>query len=382
MGIDVAGYLAEQQRKASASGQPDLAQQWINLEQLYNKKLWHQLTLAVGQFVKQPAMQQGDALINFYQQFLCDFEHRVNCLALMEIALIICAQFKNETEALEFLDKMKGIVKGSDEATVLCMTAIGNIKLKQEKYDDSKLIVKQAQELLDTLDEVTSVHGRFYQLSSKYHMIMGNHADYYRDALRFLGCMDISEMSQQDQADQAFHLGLAAILGKNVYNFGELLAHPVLSSLNNSSRQWLVDLLYAFNAGNIEKFNQLSVQWKKQLDLAAHEVQMMQKITLLCLMEMTFKRAATNRRLTFQDIANEARIPLDEVELLVMKALSLSLVRGSIDEVDLCVHMTWVQPRVLDKNQIGTMKDKMKTWSNMVMDMERLVEVRAHDILT
>ena len=35
-----------------------------------------------------------------------------------------------------------------------------------------------------------------------------------------------------------------------------------------------------------------------------------------------------------------------------MKALSLGLVKGSIDQVDKKVHMTWVQPRVLDRNQV------------------------------
>jgi len=144
----------------------------------------------------------------------------------------------------------------------------------------------------------------------------------------------------------------------------------------------LVELLFAFNAGDIDKFHGLAGHWKKQLDLAAQEGEMLEKIVLLCLMEMTFKRAATNRRLTFQDIASEAKIPLDEVEMLVMKALSLNLVKGSIDEVDRCVHMTWVQPRVLDKTQIGVMKEKMKIWSSMVLDMERLVEIKAHDILT
>lgn len=42
-----------------------------------------------------------------------------------------------------------------------------------------------------------------------------------------------------------------------------------------------------------------------------------------------------------------------QVELLVMKALSVGLVKGSIDEVDKRVHMTWVQPRVLDLQQVG-----------------------------
>ena len=35
-----------------------------------------------------------------------------------------------------------------------------------------------------------------------------------------------------------------------------------------------------------------------------------------------------------------------------MKALSLGLVKGHIDEVEQRIHMTWVQPRVLDLEQV------------------------------
>ena len=97
---------------------------------------------------------------------------------------------------------------------------------------------------------------------------------------------------------------------------------------------------------------------------------------------MTFKRPATNRQLTFDEIAREAQLPVLDVEMLVMKALSLGLVRGSIDQVDQKVHMTWVQPRVLDKDQIKTMQKKLELWCGDVREMEKLVENKAQDILT
>lgn len=48
--------------------------------------------------------------------------------------------------------------------------------------------------MLNNLPGVTSVHGRFYDLSSKYYRIIGNHASYYKDALRYLGCVDIKDL--------------------------------------------------------------------------------------------------------------------------------------------------------------------------------------------
>ena len=54
------------------------------------------------------------------------------------------------------------------------------------------------------------------------------------------------------------------------------------------------------------------------------------------------------------------------MELLVIRALSLNLVKGVIDEVDEKVHMTWVQPRVLNNEQVMILKPSstynLKDW--------------------
>lgn len=116
--------------------------------------------------------------------------------------------------------------------------------------------------------------------------IQGDHAQYYRTALRYLGCIDLDTLTEELKVQHAFFLGLAALLGEGVYNLGELLAHPVLETLKQTENSWLISLLYAFNSGNITKFEQMKPQWGAIADLAAQELFLRQKISLLCLMEV------------------------------------------------------------------------------------------------
>jgi 26S proteasome regulatory subunit N9 len=123
-------------------------------------------------------------------------------------------------------------------------------------------------------------------------------------------------------------------------------------------------------------------KWSQIADLAAHEVKLRQKISLLCLMEMTFKRPAHKRYLTFTEIAAETKLPLKEVEILIMKALAQNLVKGDIDEVAGVVNMKWVQPRVLDRPQAASMVKTFDDWMASVTSMEKLIETHASEILT
>lgn len=54
-----------------------------------------------------------------------------------------------------------------------------------------------------------------------------------------------------------------------------------------------------------------------------------------------------DRSITFDAIALAANLPVDQVELLIMRALSLGLIRGLLDQVEGTLRVTWVQPRVL-----------------------------------
>ena len=60
----------------------------------------------------------------------------------------------------------------------------------------------------------------------------------------------------------------------------------MLEGLKHTDKVWLIDLLQAFNEGNVMKFHQLRAQWENQPDLLSCYDKLLSKIQLLCLMEV------------------------------------------------------------------------------------------------
>ncbi|BFF91983.1 26S proteasome non-ATPase regulatory subunit 13 [Drosophila madeirensis] len=374
----VTAYLALQKKTTNK----DLAAEWTLIEELYNEKLWNELTIKLVTFVRHESLQDESALLQLYQSFLSTFETKINPYGLIQILEVVVDNISDKAEAIEFLEKIKDKVKICDEAVWYLQVMQGNLYLTNlNDLNSTKKIIEELRDVLEEAGNVTPVHGKYYMLASQYYRRVGKHSDYYRCGLQFLGC-SLDDYPRDQWAQQAFFLGLAALLGDGVYNIGELLAHPILESLQGTDNVWLVDLLKAFNTGDINKFNDMKKIWSKIPDLAAQEVKLRQKISLLCLMEMTFKRSAIQRAISFTDIAHETKLPAKEVELLIMKALALDLVRGEIDQVAGVVNMSWVQPRVLDRSQIVGMASTLDSWMGSITSMEKLMENRAAEILT
>ncbi|XP_071528008.1 26S proteasome non-ATPase regulatory subunit 13 [Panulirus ornatus] len=379
MSTKVETYLTQKKNSSPA----ELSKKFGELEELYNKKLWHQLTLALHKLVKEPSMRQGTELIKLYSNLIGELENKINPLSLAQIGGEVITQHTDPNEAITFIEKIAPKVVDHQEAKVLCNVLIAQITLTRlEDQARTKKILDETEKMLDEIDGVTPVHGKFYLLASELYCRSGAHADYYRAALRYLGCTELEEMDSEAKIKQSFYLGLAALLGEGIYNFGELLAHPILETLKGSSSEWLMDLLLAFNQGNISKFEAMKPQWSTQPDLLAKENQLREKIRLLCLMEMTFQRKAWDRQLSFAEIARETGLPENQVEVMVMRALSLGLVRGTIDQVDSKVNITWVQPRVLDKKQLASMMERLTDWCKDVSSMQNLLQDQASTILT
>lgn len=151
-------------------------------------------------------------------------------------------------------------------------------------------------------------------------------------------------------------MGMSILLGKNVFNISELLDKDVINSLMGSDFEWLFHMMKTLGEGRIEDFNKTVQTHQEFITKFPHILKEMtyleQKVRIIAFLEMIFECGKDERSITFEKIAKICQVDLVDVELLVMKAMSLELIKGTIDEVNKVVHIDWSQPRYLSKSHL------------------------------
>jgi len=377
IGADVREYLHDM----IGSTPPQISDEFTTIMDLYARKLWHELTLRLEVLVKSAYFDEvGSGLKNLYAKFIRDFQDRINQLSLVNIALSILRQYSDPAEAIAFLESLKPKVVRNNDAFLTLVAGIAEIHIQIGDLATAKKELDEVQKLLENVQNVGAPHAAYYRVISDYYKRTADFQGFYENALKFLGCIELNTLSQDAQSSLAFDLGLAAMISPKIYNFGELLAHPILDSLKTTDKAWLTELLFAFNSGNIEKFTALKPQWSSEGDLVGAYPALREKLSLLAIMEMVFRCTARDRGLSFADIANTTQTAHNDVEVLLMKALSLGLVRGTIDEVAQRANFVWVQPRVLDLDQLNAMSERLRAWTVRIKAAAADVEAQTPEL--
>jgi 26S proteasome regulatory subunit N9 len=309
------------------------------------------------------------------------FADKINQLKLVELGLAASQQCKDYKDALDFLQMLVKKVDRveSRDAYVYATVEVARIKLCLEPQDleGARNALDEAEMILDKFDSVESiVHASFYRVNSDYYSTKREFSDYYKNALLYLACVQSNELPVTKQQELAYNLSVAALLSDRIYNFGELLLHPILDSLLTTEHSWLRELLFAFNTGDLGKYNSLIGHFSKQILFQEKQQFLRQKLCLSALTEAVFRRPPHDRALSFDTITIETGVPRDEVEYLLMKALSQGLVRGTIDQISGIARISWVQPKVLDKNQIENMRQRLIEWDGNVSKLNHYMEAK------
>ncbi|KAK4400971.1 26S proteasome non-ATPase regulatory subunitA [Sesamum angolense] len=318
---------------------PELSEWYNTLSDLYQRKLWHQLTLKLEQFVALAVFQAGDALIQLYHNFITDFETKINLLKLAHFAVIVSRQYSEKEAAINYLEgvieKLRNTRETRIEEPILYIKMqIGLFKLEQGDQKECKKLLEEGKSTLDSMTDIDpSVYASYYWVSSQYHKSRQEFAEFYRSALLYLAYTSVESLSESFKLDLAFDLSLSALLGENIYNFGELLAHPIVNKKSSGTKvEWLYYILEAFNSGDLVRYQELcrvhGAALSTQPALVQNEKKLLEKINILCLMEI----------------------------------IQVHLIEGIIDQVEGTVYVSWVQPRVLGIPQIKSLRDRLDNW--------------------
>ncbi|KAK0714343.1 hypothetical protein B0T21DRAFT_297326 [Apiosordaria backusii] len=354
----------------------------LEFETLWERKLWHELTNQLIEFFNHPA--SAPQRLQFYKVFVLKFADKINQLKLVDLALKAATQCSDNQERLSFMESVATRVdkENSQDALVFALIAVARVKLDLQDLPSARKDLDKAEAILDNFDSVeTIVHSAFYRAQADYFQAKADFGAFYKNALLYLACIDVKSVSYEERRERAYDLAIAALVSSSIYNFGELLLHPILDALKEKPEdKWLRDLLFAFNKGDLVQYDLLANQIKANPLLAAHSKQLREKIYLAALTEAVFRRPPHDRAMSFETIAAETKVKQEEIEHLIMKALSLGLLRGTIDQVDGVAHINWVQPKVLDMTQIENMRARLQEWDSSVEQLGNWIEKVGQDV--
>ena len=397
--------------QAMASQFPDLAEPYYNkIATLLQEKLWHQLTMVLLEMVDDDNQattlrplpdENKNTFLALYNKVVSAIDKKINQLSLSRIAAAVAFSSLQagvsveESKALleALLEKQEA--KPNSTATVLylqsklgllTLNTAGNTATKEQLdaiYSTIKANGPLLNQLIPDTPEAIVVNSAHYETSMVYYKIVGPPEAFYEEAIHYLNYYQPKETdgTKDDTKSHALavDLCLAALTGEGVYNLGQVVSNPILKVLANTPDAWLVELLQACASGNVQQFKTLvhhtyPAQIAAQPALVNMSTQLQEKITLLGLVELVFSKPASERTLGFTEIAQGLEIPLEQVEWVIMRAFSVELMKGIMDQVAGEVHVTWILPRALGKEQMADLATRFGEWAGKVSKIKKYMQ--------
>lgn len=178
---------------------------------------------------------------------------------------------------------------------------------------------------------------------------------------------------ETEMSSLAYKTVIAALLSPETYNFGRLLMFaPFTERLKGSQDAWLLQWVQLCNDGDVEGFEAFCLANSQAIeaisDLSSSMSRLKTKVRLMALLHLVFYTPAEQRTFTFHALAQRCMLPVKDIEELVLQALSLKIIKGSLDGLEETVEVTWVQPRILNLVEIRELASRMGSWLSLVKD--------------
>ncbi|GME79142.1 unnamed protein product [Ambrosiozyma monospora] len=380
---DISTVLVTLREAIEPTNDMELINAFYQLEDMYDRKLWYQLTELLSTSIYNNDNSKSIRL-KLFENFILNFYNKINQLKLVEFQLLSLEDVEL-SEALNHLINLKALIDGklkknddgksidSDGVLIFVDSEIAKAKLKLGLYDEAIAIVDEVTEKIDNFHHKldNKIYSSYYSTKMEVMKFKKNYNSYYYNSLLYLACIqDLATLPNKSLIIQ--DICVNAVLGDKIYNFGEILMNPIFEYLK---QDYLKALLVSLNEGDLKGFN--SVLNAHSQDLHSLGItnldSLREKFCIMSFIELISIHTNSSKSVKFEVVLKNIELinTPEEVESLIMKCLSLGLVKGSINQVQSRFDISWIQPRILTKSQISKMSENLVQWSDKVNGLNK-----------
>ncbi|KAL0220825.1 hypothetical protein RCL1_000679 [Eukaryota sp. TZLM3-RCL] len=364
---------------------------WNQLHDLANRKLWHQLTVLLQEILSQSFMQSFEASLLLHKSALKPIETNISPVKLSNIVVSISKRAPSPASSISFITPYVHILRLYPVSYCFILLNLAHFmiakqyssSMESEPLPDDEIVRKSPREIVELVTEVINKESLSASSDNNFLMAEYHHVysllykatDYSKFVNHFLDYLSYVEDVTKDYPNPALaamDLAIASLCAPTVLNISDILVHPFIDKELSSPE--VKGLLKIFNSGDVSGYEYL-VQKEKALSVDNRLVScaevLSEKVRLLGLMELAFSKPTTMRSVSFDEISTRCLVDINRVELLLIKAMSLDLLRGAIDGVARQVTVDYVRPRALGFDQLETLAQHLLTWADTV---EKAVE--------
>jgi len=374
-----------------------------DIQTLFEQKLYYDVYLKIEDFLN-TSTSKSEQCLQYFENLLIpenidsfgardalgynvhSLEYAILCLKISECrkAASVGLAIKFLEKALEFITSIRTNAQAEREtqadeiaeqyaqAELVLKTNQATLKFQQNVTDEAKDVLREGAEYIATKKIQNKVvdselYRQHYYLAMFYYRKSAEATKYLDVALSYLMYTSLDTIDKKVQMGLARDITHAAIYSQDTYNFGKVLFHPIMVSLEGTNYEDLMKLMRAFDDGDMDSFEKYKGCLERDGPLSDSQKKTLEeKMRLMALMIMCWKLDMNQRVVNFRNIEQNCKISPDKVEIALMKAMSKGLIEGSVDQVKQRVTISRVQPRDLDKAGISALITKLDDWMGSV----------------
>ena len=353
--------------KNLADKYPSYKSTFEEIDSNLSQSLWYQLSENLILISLKPELQNSKDLIELYNGLIFFIESTMNPMKYLEFIQSMLKNYQdNMNEGLTFIENIENSHKNyKGEEKIFVKIIKGFCYLELNKMYELEDIVKNTEhDFTGNIEIDTSLYSQYYKLSMLFYEKKQDYDKFYSNAFQYLAYE--TKLSNEDKLNLCYKMCAAMLIGEKLYNFAELIEKDFFKLMKGTNYEWISNLILSFNSAKVDQFLLMMEENKKNIEenqILKEKAEFLPiKIRIAALLDLIFQKNKAERTLTFEEIKKVCICKDDQIEYISMKALSLELIKGYIDEVDKKLVIHWIQPKYLDKEKIVMLQDRFNAW--------------------